>query len=363
MILNYICTWNKLREKTWSGTTFALYQALKDHFDVEDFGLDFTFLEKKIMKYWGKTTQTYQFNRMRDFIIQNKARRMLRNNTNVLLQIGDIIIPGQPSYIYQDLTVSFLKHLHQNDPEAFSYCGYSHVSNRAFDRKISRLNQVYRNSNGIFTMSQWLADYIVKSMGFSADKVHPVGAGINIDPEKIDTSQKVGNKILFIGRDFKRKAGYLVIDAFKVLVSDYQPNAELYIIGPIVNPVEGNHPNIHFIGEVSSAQLPYYFNLCDVFCMPSHFDAYGLVFIEALVYGLPCIGRNKFAMSEFIQDGVNGYLIDSDNIDTLALKMFELLKSDQIKRNIDMNREQYIEKYSWKAVSDRISRIIKADHH
>ena len=36
--------------------------------------------------------------------------------------------------------------------------------------------------------------------------------------------------------------------------------------------------------------------------MPSYFEAYGLVFIEALTYGLPCIGRNAFEMPNFIQD-------------------------------------------------------------
>ena len=43
-------------------------------------------------------------------------------------------------------------------------------------------------------------------------------------------------------------------------------------------------------------------NLCDYFVMPSKFEAYGLVFAEALIYGLPCIGKKCYARPEFINN-------------------------------------------------------------
>ena len=50
--------------------------------------------------------------------------------------------------------------------------------------------------------------------------------------------------------------------------------------------------------------------MCDVFCMPSYFEAYGLVFVEALTFGLPCIGRNCYEMPYFIEDGKTGLLLN-----------------------------------------------------
>jgi glycosyltransferase involved in cell wall biosynthesis len=363
MRLNYICIWHKHKEKTWSGTTYALYQACRTYFDVTDRGIRFSKVENLFIRLWGIFTHSHEFNLIRDFFTWVRVKHKLHANPGIQLQIGDIVIPDHTSYIYQDNNVSYLKFLMKNDPIAFSYSGYSHVSEKVFDSRIERQKKVYNNSAGIFTMSQWLADYIVSNMGIPADKVHHVGGGINVNPNMIDPAKKTGNKILFVGRDFKRKAGPLVVDAFKILVAKHQPDAELYIIGPSENPVKGSLSNIHFVGEASNKELSYYFNICDIFCMPSHFEAYGLVFIEALTYGLPCIGRNKFAMKEFIQHGKSGYLIENDDADMLALMMHELLKNDQIKRNVEMNRDQYIIDYSWDAVSKRVADIIMADNN
>ena len=101
------------------------------------------------------------------------------------------------------------------------------------------------------------------------------------------------------------------------------------------NPLDEEIENVHFLGDISKNSLSHYYNICDVFCMPSYFEAYGLVFIEALAFGLPCIGRNDFAMSEFITDGYNGYLVNNDDADILAIKMMDLLRNEEIKKNVE----------------------------
>ena len=95
--------------------------------------------------------------------------------------------------------------------------------------------------------------------------------------------------------------------------------------------------------------------------MPSRFEAYGLVFVEALIYGLPCIGRKEFAMKEFIQDGVNGYLVEDDNVDELAKKMEDLLKNEKIKEYVLSKRKDYIKEYSWDEVANRMITVIEND--
>ena len=60
--------------------------------------------------------------------------------------------------------------------------------------------------------------------------------------------------------------------------------------------------------------------MCDVFCMPSYFEAYGLVFVEALTFGLPCIGRNCYEMPYFIEEGKTGLLRKRIGIHVLLQK-------------------------------------------
>ena len=181
---------------------------------------------------------------------------------------------------------------------------------------------------------------------------------MNIDTDRINESRKERKRILFVGRDFERKNGPLTLAAFEILLQK-KSDAELYIAGP--STLEVTNENIHFLGDISSEELADYYNLCDVFCMPSKFEAYGLVFIEALTYGLPCIGRNAFEMPYFIDDGVTGRLLGNENPNELAELMYELLTEEAYYDNVRRKREGYLKEYSWDTVADRIERIIESD--
>lgn len=166
-------------------------------------------------------------------------------------------------------------------------------------------------------MGHWIADWLVEKQGLDREKVYAVGAGVNVDVNKVDYSRKTGRRILFVGRDFERKNGPLVLEAFRVLRTR-MADAELYIAGP--RGIGSTNDNVLYLGDLSRDDLSEVFNLCDVFCMPSKFEAYGMVFPEALCYGLPCIGRDAFEIPYFIEDGKTGLLLrDEDSFELASL--------------------------------------------
>lgn len=205
-------------------------------------------------------------------------------------------------------------------------------------------------------MGNWMADELVRKYNIPKHKVHHVGGGSNIDVSKIDGTSKNGKRFLFVGRDFDRKNGPLVVEAFKKIY-ETDKSYELYIIGP--EKINCICEGIRFLGNLSYDEVAYYFNLCDVFCMPSKFEAYGLVFVEALIYGLPCIGRNAYEMPYFIEDGVTGYLLNDENAKKLSELMLNLINNKEIINNVLSKREYYIKEYSWDTVAERIYNIIK----
>src|SRR5690606_29289277 len=61
-----------------------------------------------------------------------------------------------------------------------------------------------------------------------------------------------------------------------------------------------------------------WFAAADMFALPSAYESYGLVFTEALAAGLPVIATPVGAAADLIVDGVNGYLVDADDVHRIA---------------------------------------------
>ena len=205
-------------------------------------------------------------------------------------------------------------------------------------------------------MGKWLANELVQNYGIPSVKVHHVGVGYNIDPSFIDYNMKENKRFLFVGRDFNRKNGQLVVDAFKIL-HNLNSSFELYIIGP--DNLSLNEDGIFCLGNLSNVEKIRYFNMCDVFVLPSIFEAYGLVFPEALIYGLPCIGRDAYEMPYFIEDGITGYLLHSNSPIELSELMLKAITNTTLRDNVIKNREYYLKEYSWDTVAKRITNIIE----
>lgn len=114
----------------------------------------------------------------------------------------------------------------------------------------------------------------------------------------------------------------------------------------------------YFYGDVSRPIIQELMNNCDIFCMPSYFEAYGLVFIEALAFGLPCIGRKCCEMPYFIEEGTTGELVDTDDVDELVTKIEKILSSSKYKDRVLDNRDFYLKEYSWDNVAFKMANII-----
>lgn len=361
MKLLYICTWDKCKEKTFSGTTYFLFKALQSKIQISDLDVSLNKFEKKINKLFGikfingRTVYIGNFNKLSGILFQKKINNAInKNNNDIVLQIGSYGLCKNDYYTYQDLSIDSLLYFRKKKPELFKYSGFQDIPFKDLNYKREKQMEVYNKAKGIFTMSKWLANNLIEYTNIKKDKVHAIGAGININRDKIKKVSKNNRRILFVGRDFFRKGGDITYAAFKILREKYVNDAELYVAGPREWPLNEKIEGVTFLGDVSYDKLSNYFNMCDIFCLPSRFEAYGIVFAEALVYGLPCIGRNEFAMKEFIQDSYNGYLIDNDDEEVLALKMADLLNNRKIKNEVLENRENYIKMYSWDTVAEKI---------
>lgn len=361
--LGFVCAWGKDKKKTWSGTIYNLFYFLSDHFQIIecDTGIENKSIEAMIYKLIRKIKKQFHhfipdMDLLRMAIMEKKASAQTRGGYPLLVFEECPKESAERAYIYLDCHAGYIKKLYREKPDIFNVSGFQQYEEKFIIRREKQQQDFLQHIAGIFTMGKWLQRELIENYNIPANKVFHVGGGCNLNICDIHNDLKIGNKFLFVGRDFERKGGYLVLEAFKK-ARRKRNDIELYIAGPKRLSIK-KEAGVVFLGDLSSSELSYYFNLCDVFCMPSYFEAYGLVFIEALIYGLPCIARDAYEMPFFIQEGITGRLLKNDNVDDLANIMLEVLENKIMAKNVIDNQAYYINEYSWNTVSNRIAQVI-----
>lgn len=356
----YVCQWGNSRTRAWSGSYLALFNALKKQSNLVEIGVRqklSTRIKQVLNKHTGLAKYGFSYDDIKTFDPW-KQNRIPRKGADVLSFFEMDIPPENRGYIYQDMCIDYINDVILRD-KILKRCFRRNVSQKVIEIRKVRQKEYYEKCTGIFVMGEWLKKYMISQLKLPENKVHCVGAGYDIDIKRYDPSKRQGNKILFVGIDFERKAGPLVVEAFKLLKKKYQKNAELYILGPKRINLKEECEGIHFLGNVSGDKITDYYNLCDSFCMPSYLEPFGKVYIEALAYGMPVIARNSFAAPDYITDGKNGFLIESDDVGLLAEKMYASLTDNTIKENVINGMGRIREYYSWDAVAERINDVIK----
>ncbi|MCX6802009.1 MAG: glycosyltransferase family 4 protein [Candidatus Diapherotrites archaeon] len=128
--------------------------------------------------------------------------------------------------------------------------------------------------------------------------------------------------VLFVGNNAWRKGlGYLV-EAFSGLPENFR----LAIVGiedqDFSNSLGGlKDRRISCKGQVGTTEISKYYSAADVLCVPSVNEPFGLVYAEAMCFGLPCIGCNGTGAEEIISDSANGFLVRKRNPEDIRLAL------------------------------------------
>ncbi len=222
--------------------------------------------------------------------------------------------------------------------------------------------RLYQGLDLIFPMSEWLRNSFIKDFNCPPDKVFAVGAGVNLKyiPEIISKDYSKHN-ILFIGIDFERKGGRVLLDAFKIVKREIQ-DACLTIIGPNLTDVPDgviSHGRIMKNTFEGEERLHTAYLNATIFVMPSIYEPFGIVFAEAMAHKLPCIGTKLCAMPEIIDHEKTGLILPYDDVKTIAYKIIELLRDEKTLQQFgNAGYKKYINNYTWEAVSKKIVAII-----
>ena len=116
----------------------------------------------------------------------------------------------------------------------------------------------------------------------------------------------------------------------------------------------GIHDIVTFLGAKDQALLPYYYAAAEMVVMPSHYESFGMVALEAMAVGTPVIASEVGGLAFLVRDGENGFHVPSRDPDALAERMFELLTNEYCRSRLGKNARSYAQQYDWHLIVQRM---------
>lgn len=219
--------------------------------------------------------------------------------------------------------------------------------------------EMYLGARHIFGMGAPVRESLVGDYGVDIADVTTVGGGLVFDrfPRAEELPQRP--RILFVGRDFKRKGGEFLLGAF-ARVRRELPAATLDIVG--VRGDFGRGVTAH--GLLDRDRLAELYARARVFCLPSCYEPYGLVLIEAMAHGVPCVGTSVQAIPEILDEGRAGMLVPPRDPERLAKALLELLRDHDVATKLAAaGRDFAARQLTWDRVVERMAPVLVALTH
>jgi glycosyltransferase involved in cell wall biosynthesis len=97
-----------------------------------------------------------------------------------------------------------------------------------------------------------------------------------------------------------------------------------------------------------------------VFCLPTRFEPFGIAFIEAMYFSLPCVGTDAWAVPEMVVDGETGFTVPVDDLEALTDRLLRLLGAPALAARMGRAGRARAERlFTWQATVQRMMDSIR----
>lgn len=112
-----------------------------------------------------------------------------------------------------------------------------------------------------------------------------------------------------------------------------------------------------FLGKRGQDTLPYYYSAAEVVVMPSHYESFGMVALEAMACGTPVIASDVGGLGFLVQDGETGYTIPDGDPDKLCEKLSLLLENPALRERMGRRAAEVAQSYDWEKIATQIAGV------
>lgn len=229
---------------------------------------------------------------------------------------------------------------------------------------------IWRHSSQVVALSSALAKTAAEVDGGVDIKIIPNGieSELFVNDPSIKYQHRLKHptdrvQLICVTRLIERKGVQVLLRAIKQL----DDSVYLTIIG------EGNYrvelealarqldieSKVQFYGYCPREELVEFYNISDIFVLPSMAESFGMVFVEAMSCGLPVIGARVGGVPDIIKED-NGILVEPDSAEDLAMAIHTLVSQPELREQFGLaNREKAVAEYSWRGVGERYEEVYK----
>jgi len=248
-----------------------------------------------------------------------------------------------------------------------------HIHNTIFDRGAGHGNPYeyelekkgFDAADKIIAISQRVKDMVVNKYSIDPNKIEVIYWGIEQDDPAYNLNyksplSKLDNSkiVLFLGRITIQKGPDYLIEAAKKILQ-FEPNTKFVFVGSgdmepqiIRRCAElGIGQNVIFSGFLSGAEVHKAFQMADVYVMPSISEPFGVVALESMRNGTPCIISKQSGVSEVVK---NCLKVDFWDIDQLASKVLGVIKYKPLHKLLKQNGLQEAKSLTYEETANKV---------
>ncbi len=291
--------------------------------------------------------------------------KFIKNTNNGILHIH-----GTASFIY-DVIAPYLK----NKPSIAHYRG-GHFTWKSFPISFPKYFLIQpitlRFPKKLFVESKYRLNYYKKIYKIPKEKLEYIPGAICLEDFEVNESKESLRKIynfssedvliLFVGRLERAKGIIELIESFRNLTNKYR-NIKLLIAGDgslkdfIINQSKRNEYIIYF-GHLSFEKLKKIYKISDIFVLPTHYESFGLVLIEAMAFRLPIISTLVEGPMSIVENGKSGFLIKPKDTEKLIKKLEILINNKELRIKMgEYGRKKVEKEFNWSIISQKIFEI------
>jgi D-inositol-3-phosphate glycosyltransferase len=116
---------------------------------------------------------------------------------------------------------------------------------------------------------------------------------------------------------------------------------------------------VTFLGKRGQDTLPYYYSAAEAVVVPSHYESFGMVALEAMACGTPVVASQVGGLAFLVRDGVTGFTVPVDDPEALAERLINLINDSELRQELGEQAAKMARDYAWERISERMLDLYK----